>query len=209
MNTEYHRADVVSDTARSHGTAEQDVNALSGSGSPESGRQHSLSSSRTKSARTVSGRSIVVAMFGLGIAATAFLFLYWNLHLMPFMPLQEAIVADFPGSAPRVEGGRRKMHRRTPMLLRVVMRVPYDPTLADSVVSSENEDCVTRVRSLAEKHVGLKDYEILEVNLYHPVREKVIREKMIRRSLQSWEDVNEHGEPVKPTPSAAPQASAP
>ena len=53
----------------------------------------------------LTGRKVVASMFLMGICATAFLYGYWTLHLMPFMPLQEAIVAEFPGSAPRVNGG--------------------------------------------------------------------------------------------------------
>jgi hypothetical protein len=48
--------------------------------------------------RRVSGRLIVASMFLLGICATSFLYTYWTLHLMPFMPLQESLVREFPGS---------------------------------------------------------------------------------------------------------------
>ncbi|MFN5076862.1 MAG: hypothetical protein ACK5MO_14810, partial [Planctomyces sp.] len=50
------------------------------------------------SKKPVSGRTVVVLMFVMGILATAFLYTYWTLHLTPFMPLQEAIVREFPGS---------------------------------------------------------------------------------------------------------------
>ncbi|MFN6151495.1 MAG: hypothetical protein ACK5BP_16175, partial [Planctomyces sp.] len=80
------------------------------------------------SKKPVSGRTVVVLMFVMGILATAFLYTYWTLHLTPFMPLQEAIVREFPGSAPRVNGGRKKIHKQTPMILRIAIKSETDPT---------------------------------------------------------------------------------
>lgn len=145
--------------------------------------------SPSKEVRSLSGRGIVASMFGFGIAATAFLFIYWNLHLMPFMPLQKAIVAEFPKSAPRVDGGQRKMHKGSPKILRIVMKVAFDPAETDSDTANELTRYLDRIRVLAEKHVPLSEYEFLDVNLYYPIREKEIREKLIRKRISDWQDV--------------------
>jgi hypothetical protein len=34
-------------------------------------------------------------MFAFGIVATGTMWAYWHLHLMPFMPLQESLAAEF------------------------------------------------------------------------------------------------------------------
>ena len=78
--------------------------------------------------RGISGKVIVGSMFFMGICATTFLYTFWTLHLMPFMPLQEAIVKEFPGSAPRVDGGRKKLHKGTPNVLRIVLKSEVDPS---------------------------------------------------------------------------------
>jgi hypothetical protein len=149
---------------------------------------------------SVSGRKVVAAMLALGVGITGLLFLYWNLHLMPFMPLQKAIVQEFKNSSPRVEGGRRKMHQQTPMMLRVVMRVAFDPTAEDDKTIAELSRHMDRIRELASQQVPISEYELLEVNFYFPVREKEIHEKQIRKSLSTWQDVTESGTPLdKPT----------
>lgn len=142
-----------------------------------------------KSSRTISGRLVVIAMFVMGLTATGLLFLYWNLHLMPFMPLQEAIVAEFKDSAPRVDGGRVRLHRRTPMMLRIVVRVDFDPTDSSETTCARLEHYMDRLRALAAAHTDLTAYEQLEVHFYQPVREKMIREHAIRRDLAIWQDV--------------------
>ncbi len=149
--------------------------------------------------RRVSGRMLVAAMFAMGITATGLLFLYWNLHLMPFMPLQKAIVAEFKGSAPRVEGGRRKMHKGTPMLLRVVMKVPFDPVSTDTATTEKLDLYMRRIHELASVHTEIQLYEFLEVHFYHLVKEKELRERTLRRSLKSWEAVDENGKPMHVT----------
>ena len=141
------------------------------------------------------GRYLVLAMFAMGFTATGLLFLYWNLHLMPFMPLQEAIVAEFEDSAPRVEGGYRKMHRDSIALLRIVMRVPFDPTISSDEVDGILETHMLRLRELSSQHVSLDEYQMLEVHFYHPVKEKDIRERAMRRDLKTWQDVAEDGQP--------------
>ncbi len=139
------------------------------------------------------GRYIVFSMFGLGLTATGLLFLYWNLHLMPFMPLQEAIVAEFEGSAPRVEGGQRKMHRDSPTLLRIVMKVDFDPTENSPKTIDSLEHRMARLKDLASQHVQTSDYRMLEVHFYHLVKEKDVRERVMRRDFSTWQDLDADG----------------
>lgn len=128
---------------------------------------------------------LVVIMFTLGIIATGILWTYWHLHLMPFMPLQEALAEEFEHSSPRVDGGRRKIHKGTPMTLRVVMRVPFDPTAVDAESQDQIEHRIERTLELAEQHSELQQYEMLEVHLYQESPEDELRQKEFLKELAS------------------------
>jgi hypothetical protein len=110
-------------------------------------------------AREISGRSVVVGLFLLGVAATVVMYVYWDWHTRPFRPLTEAVGREFPHSLPKVEGGRRK---RGPLILRVSLRVPFTP----NAVSPDSRRVVNRVVELARQHARLNDYEKLEVHLF-------------------------------------------
>jgi len=163
------------------------------------------------SARTISGRWLVVGMFIFGLAATGTLYAYWTLHLMPFMPLQEAIVQEFPGSAPRVDGGKKRMSENTPTILRIVMKSQIDPL-------SSNDDSIraivalrTRVAELAIEKVQLEDLAIIELHVYKLLQEKEIRERSWRLELESgrdWYEVDQRGESVVSTPVVNPNEPA-
>lgn len=147
----------------------------------------------------ISGRVLVVAMFLFGIAATATMWIYWNLHLTPFMPLQKALAAEFEDSSPRVSGGQRKISRNTPKIMRVVMRMPFDPTTDSEEIRLRVDSVVQRIRELAAEHAQLGDYEILEVHLFQEIQhpsENEIRSDVIRRSIDAWQDVDADGNPV-------------
>lgn len=138
----------------------------------------------------ISGRAVVVAMFALGIVATSILWAYWRLHLLPFMPLQQALIAEFEGSSPRVDGGRRKMHKGTPMILRIVMRVPFDPTAEDVETLREIDNHLQRTQELAAEHCRLDDYELIELHLYQESQEDRLRQKTFQQELTAaGEDV--------------------
>ena len=134
--------------------------------------------------KTISGRTVVICMFALAIFATGTLWVYWNLHLMPFMPLQEALVAEFDGSSPRVDGGRRKTHKGTPMILRVVMRVPFDPNDSSADIQSLIETRLNRTRELASDLVEIEKYDLLEVHLYEEEKEDAISQKSFTKELK-------------------------
>ncbi len=143
-----------------------------------------------------SGRMIVALMFLLGILATSFLYAYWTLHLMPFMPLQEAIVSEFPGSAPRVDGGQKKMHKDTPLVLRIAMKSEIDPLSEVPADIQEMEKIRTRIAALAESLKPLPGMELLELHVYRLVEEDRISKRSWRLAMQPgavWAEIDERG----------------
>lgn len=126
-----------------------------------------------------SGRWVVLGMFGFGIVATAGLWFYWELHTRPFRPLQEALVRTFPGSNPRVQGGQEKIHKGTPRILQIVMRVDFDPVGRES----EAQRVAAQAAELARRYQDLDQYQWLEVGLFQPLSEQDPRMRTIRISV--------------------------
>ena len=149
--------------------------------------------------RTVSGRWLVIGMFAMGITATGLLYLYSTLHLGPFKPLQEAIVKEFPGSSPRVDGGKKRMQLDTPTILRILMKSEIDPL-------SKNEEHVRtmmamrkRIAELVGENVTLPDLAIIELHVYKLVQEDQILKRSYRLDLKSgadWTEIDQRGEPI-------------
>jgi hypothetical protein len=104
-------------------------------------------------------------LFGVGLTAANWV--YWKLHVAPFLPLQKLLAAEYEGSRPRVEGGQRKMHKRTPKVLRVTMKIAFDPSTEDG---KRRVDKFSRevAAFIAREYAELDEYEILELNLYWP-----------------------------------------
>ena len=128
----------------------------------------------------VSGRAVVFGMFAFGIGATGSLWLYWTLHTGPFRPLQKALAAEFPHSVPRVEGGQRKMHKHTPRILRVTLRVDFDP----ETETSRGQRVLDRIEEIARQHVDLSSYDVLEAYLFQGVPESALRQKEYQHDLR-------------------------
>jgi hypothetical protein len=152
------------------------------------------------SPRFLTGPRVVAAMFAMGICATALLYAYWTLHLMPFMPLQEAIVTEFPGSAPRVDGGRKKLHKETPTVLRIVMKSQIDPTAADPESTDALNTLRNRIAELVEAKVDFPGMNFIELHVYKLLQEKEIREKSWRLDLQpgsEWMEIDERGNSLR------------
>ena len=169
-------------------TAGSDVSDNSFGGTATSSGTGFLSQADKNSDRVVSGRKVVAAMFALGIVATAFLWTYWKLRLMPFMPMQEALAAAFPNSSPRVDNVQAKGSKAE--VLRVVMRSEFDPT-EDSDITGEKIDAVmVRTRDIARDHVVLSEYEILALHLYLPVKEQQLFQKTFFRDLDTWRELD-------------------
>ncbi len=131
--------------------------------------------------RRISGRKVVTGMFGFAILATGFLWFYWNRHLEPFMPLQMAIEKQFEGSRPRVDGGQRRMSKRTPRVLRVVLRVPFDPE--DPSNRPRVDGQIREIARIAEANIDLRTFEIFTVHMYQENPGNRLRQKTFETPL--------------------------
>jgi len=69
-----------------------------------------------------------VGIFVFAFIVTGTMWVYWRLQDGPFIPLEQALSMEFRGSRPRVEGGQRKMHKDSPAILQITMKVDFDPT---------------------------------------------------------------------------------
>lgn len=136
----------------------------------------------------ISGRKLVFVMISMGLLATGLLWFYWNLHLQPFMPLQEALAAEFEESSPRVDGGQRKSHKGTPRVLRVVMRVPFDPNSKDANVLAAIGDRIDRTIELAKVYSTFNEYALLDVHLFYEVKEQRLSQKTFSRDIAALLD---------------------
>ena len=109
-------------------------------------------------------------MFTFGVLSTGALWTYWFYHTQPFIPLQQAISAEFKGSAPRVDGGARKLHKGTPTLLWIIMRVDFRPDLDREKAATVSK----RVVELSQEHLDLTEFEQLNIRLFFGELEKEI-----------------------------------
>lgn len=129
--------------------------------------------------RELSGRWVVIGMFIFGVLATSALWAYWYLHTAPFRPLQMAIAESIPGSNPRVEGGQRKIHKQTPRILRITIRVEFDPEAEEE----RAKELGAKLEALARQYQDLASYDVLEMYLFHRIPEQKIRERLITVDL--------------------------
>ena len=125
---------------------------------------------------SVSGKAVVGAMFLFGIGSTLALYLYWKAHMTPFLPLQEALASEFSDSSPRVDGGQTRMQLNTPHILRVVMRVRYDPKADDDHTRAQLDRQISRIAEIAAEHLDLTEFDRLEVHFYMPDPESSLRQ---------------------------------
>ncbi len=124
-------------------------------------------------AKVVSGRLAVVMMFSFGLIITAFLYYYWTKHTARFRPLQDAIALEFKGSMPRVEGGQRKKSLElSPIILRVTMKVFFDPT----VNLIEADEYATALTKFIQKYEDLRQFDKLEYHFYQLNPEDVVKQ---------------------------------
>lgn len=139
--------------------------------------------SETTAQRDISGRWVVIGMFLFGFIAVGTIWYYWKLQTAAFLPLQQAIADTFDDSRPLVEGGQRKVKQNTPQILRIVMKIEFNPSAEEH--AQRVETIVDQLQELAKQHQPDFDkYEIFEVNLWQPVPEKEFVQRMIKRSLR-------------------------
>ncbi len=137
--------------------------------------------------RTISGSMVVLAMFVFAMCGVAVLQIYWNRHLEPFMELQTALAERFDDekgkSSPRVDGGQRKMSKNTPRILRVVMRIPFDPE--DDENGAAIRERIHAVADVAVKHVKLhQDYDILTTHFYMEIPGGTVRQETFETPVE-------------------------
>ena len=123
----------------------------------------------TPRSREFSGRSLVIGLLLLGVAATALLFIYWERQTRPFRPLREAIGREFRHSRPNVEGGRPK--GRGPWTLRISMTVTFPPA-EDSARATE---IFNRILEIARQYHDLAEIDRVEVNLIQFVPQELAK----------------------------------
>ena len=121
--------------------------------------------------REISGRKVVVVMFLFAIVVTGALYIYWKLHMAPFLPLQRQLDAAFEDSKPQVEGGQSKMNQGTPRVLRVTMKVPFDPVNEDVRLKLWTE----QVQQVIRDWPRFSNFDVLTIHSYHPLPEDEVR----------------------------------
>lgn len=149
--------------------------------------------------RTISGRLLVVGMFVMGITLTSLLYAYSKLHLGPFRSLQDAIVNEFPGSAPRVDGGKKKPSKNTPTILRILVKTEVDPLSRTEESELQLRFMRKRIGELALEKVPLPDLAILEIHIYKLLKEDDIHKRSYRMDLKAgkdWIEIDQQGEPI-------------
>ncbi len=121
--------------------------------------------------QVIPGQILVVLLLILGIAATAFMFVYFEQHSRPFRGLREAIGREFRHSRPNVEGGRNK--GRGPKTLRITMSVEFPP--AEDTANANQ--VVERVHEIIRQHADVNEFEKIDVNLVQFVPQEVAKVK--------------------------------
>lgn len=121
----------------------------------------------------------MITMFALGILATAALWIFWTKHLEPFMPMQLALNERFEGATARVDGGQRQLHKGTPSVLSVRIKVPFDPN--DDASAEQTQEVVDECVRLSGIHVAEMQFDEIVVLMYHQyeVKERGASQKKV------------------------------
>ncbi|MBC7821419.1 MAG: hypothetical protein IAG10_31410 [Planctomycetaceae bacterium] len=133
------------------------------------------------SPREFSGTKLIIGLFVFATVMSSGLWIFWYLHARPFQPLQLAIHQAYPKSYPQVQGGQLKIHKNTPRILRITLKVGFDPKPRES--DEQVTAMVARLEELARKHINLPSYELLEVHLVQRVPEHDSRTRTVTREI--------------------------
>lgn len=125
-----------------------------------------------------SGTWLVAVMIGFGLLLTGTLYVYTMLHTAPYRSLTAAIAKQYPGSAPRVEGGKRRLNEPGERILRITMQTPFDP-------ATENADGFARnvVAFVADRY-DLQAYDVVELNLFQKHHDGTLSQRSIRLNVE-------------------------
>lgn len=127
-----------------------------------------------KRPRNRAGQWIVIGMVLFGVSLTAMTWAYWKLHVAPFLPLQQLLAEEYEGSRPRVEGGQRKKHKGTPKILRVTMKIEFDPESVDG--KKRVHEFFREVAMFVQRNYPeLAGYDLLKLNFYWPKPETELK----------------------------------
>ena len=136
-----------------------------------------------------SGTWLVVGMFAFGLLLTAGLYTYWTLYTAPFKSIMESLAAEYPGSAPRVDGGKPRMDRPGESTLRIVMKSAFDPES-----SPEAEPFANDVAHFVARNTDLSRFDAVEVHLFHGEPEDHVSQRSMRWSVaQLTESMSDDG----------------
>lgn len=132
------------------------------------------------------GRVVVFGMLAFGVLMVGGLWFYWEFYTRPFRTLQSAIAERYPGSSPRVIGGRHKSHKEgSAKTLRIVVRVPSGEFNPETDLDRSEQHARELLRMTSEQH-DLRDYEILEVHLFQRVPEQETLHWSVSRDMDEW-----------------------
>lgn len=121
-------------------------------------------------------------MFGFGLVLAAGLYVYLMLHTAPFRPLIEALDERYPGSDPRVDGGKPRLDRPGETVLRIVMRSPFDP--ADE---AKAEAFGREVAAFASGVDSGREFDVVEVHLFLDRPERELSQRTVRVKVEEGE----------------------
>lgn len=127
-----------------------------------------------------SGTWLVAAMIAFGLLLTGGLYAYTMLHAAPYRSLTAALAKQYPGSEPRVEGGKLRLDQPGETILRIVMRSPFDPASED-----EAERFAHEVKSFAADRLDLRAYDVVEIHLFQKDRSGALSQRSIRMQVQT------------------------
>ena len=130
--------------------------------------------------REISGKTVVIGVLLYSVVIVSALFVFAIIDRAPFQQVEQALAEEFPDSSPKVRGGREKGKDTNPMLLRVVMRVPFDPEADEK----QAETVADRVLEIAKTNHDTTLYDEVEIDLFKAQPEKEVLQRKIQRKLR-------------------------
>lgn len=117
-------------------------------------------------------------MIGFGLLLTAGMYAYWTLYTAPFKPIMESLAERYPGSAPRVDGGKRRLDLPGESTLRIVMKSEFDPE-----TSPQAESFASDVAQFVAETTDLRRFDAVEVHLFRGLPEDHVSQRSMRWSV--------------------------
>lgn len=146
---------------------------------------------------TPAGNWVVVGMFAFAIVMIGLLWAYWEFYTRPFRPLQYAIAEAYPGSSPRVIGGRHKSHKEgNPNVLRIIVWIPsddgrdnttedFDPVLNTDLSEARALD----LARIARDSFPIDAYEVMDIHLIQRVPESDPNKWSASHTIAEWKQL--------------------